>query len=444
MSVVHAETAPYLEAFRARRGEDPAPLALKRERALARFGELGFPTRRTEAWRFTDLRRLQRAPYPPADAAGEADAALVELYSLGVPSHRIVLANGRFVPALSRIGGLPAGSWFGPTASALAERPQFFDALDQGEARGDQPFVALNTAFFRDGFVLILEDGATLDRPVEILHLGRAEAPLSVHLRSAILAGAGSRATVIETFAGTGEYFANVATSVRVGQGAVLRHVKLQDEAASAIHIAATKVVLADAARYDGFALTLGGGLSRNDTFAAVEGQKAYCGISGAYLLRGRQDATNATFVDHAAPCSETREVFKGVVEDRAHGVFQGKILVRPEAQKTDANQTNRNLLLSERAAVDTKPELEIFADDVKCSHGATVGDLDETAMFYLRARAIPEAEARRMLIEAFAVEAIELVEEEAARAHLRRHLDRWLAAAHPKALNTKAPNPKD
>jgi Fe-S cluster assembly protein SufD len=435
MSVVHAETAPYLEAFRARRAgaADPAPLAERRRRALARFGELGFPTRRTEAWRFTDLRRLQRAEYLPSEGEGAPEAGLLERYALAGPAHRIVLANGRFVPELSAIGELPPGVFLGSTARALAERPALLDAIDEGEAQGNEPFLALNTAFFRDGFALILEDGVTLDRPVEILHLGSAETPISAHLRNLVVVGAGSRATLIESYAGSGEYFANVATSIRLGKGAALRHAKLQDEATSAVHIAATRVRLADEARYDGFVLTLGGDLSRHDSFARVAGQKAFCGLAGAYLLRGRQDATNATFVDHAAPCSETKEVFKGVVEDRAHGVFQGKILVRPEAQKTDANQLNRNLLLSERAAVDTKPELEIFADDVKCSHGATVGDLDEKALFYLRARAIPEAEARRMLIEAFAIDAVELVEDEAARAHLRRHLDRWLAAAHPK-----------
>jgi len=181
-------------------------------------------------------------------------------------------------------------------------------------------------------------------------------------------------------------------------------------------------------ARYESFVLTLGGRLSRHDCFANFAGEGAACGLFGAYLLKGEQEATNATFVDHAVPKCTTDEVFKGVVDDRAHGVFLGKIAVRPQAQKTDAHQLNKNLLLSPRANVDTKPELEILADDVKCSHGATVGDLDEQALFYLEARGIPADEARRMLIEAFAADAIDRIEDDAAlRAHLLAHVQRWL-----------------
>jgi Fe-S cluster assembly protein SufD len=217
-------------------------------------------------------------------------------------------------------------------------------------------------------------------------------------------------------------------TRVELAEGAALRHVTLQDDGDAAINTGIARVALATQARYDAFTLTLGALLSRADIIVTIAGERAYCGLGGAFLLRGRQEATIATLIDHAAPCSETSEVFKGVVEDRAHGVFQGKIQVRREAQKTNAHQLNKNLLLSPRAAIDSKPELEIYADDVKCSHGATIGDLDETAMFYLRTRGIPEAEARRMLIEAFAADALELVEDAPLQAYLRRHLDNWLA----------------
>jgi Fe-S cluster assembly protein SufD len=215
---------------------------------------------------------------------------------------------------------------------------------------------------------------------------------------------------------------------VRLGAGAALRHVKLQDEGSKAIHFGQVRAELAGDSRYESFVLTLGGGLSRHDSFVKFTGEGAACGLFGAYLLRGEQDATNATFVDHATPSCTTREVFKGVVDERAHGVFLGRIAVRPHAQKTNAHQLNKNLLLSPRATVDTKPELEILADDVKCSHGATVGDLDEEALFYLEARGIPAPEARRMLIEAFAADAIDQIEDDTAlRAHLAAQVQSWL-----------------
>jgi Fe-S cluster assembly protein SufD len=202
----------------------------------------------------------------------------------------------------------------------------------------------------------------------------------------------------------------------------------VQDETTDAIHFAQVRASIAADARYESFVLTLGGRLSRHDSFATFAGEGASCGLFGAYLLKGEQEATNATFVDHAVPKCTTDEVFKGVVDERAHGVFLGKIAVRPQAQKTNANQLNKNLLLSARANVDTKPELEILADDVKCSHGATVGDLDENAMFYLAARGIAADEARRMLIEAFAADAIDRIEDDAAlRTHLLKHVQRWL-----------------
>jgi Fe-S cluster assembly protein SufD len=418
----------YTDAFRADPGE-PVWLAERRRSGLARFAELGLPTRRQENWRFTNLRALETTLYPPA--AGEtviAEAALAP-QRLGAPSHRIVLVNGCYSAALSDVTRLPAGVRLGSLKAALQDLPELAADLFEGsEAVANQPFIALNTAFAADGFVLVLDDGVVLDRPVEILHLGRAASPLSVHTRHAVMAGKYSRASIVESHAGSGPYWRNAVAMIRLGEGATVRHVTLQDEAREAIHITATHVALAAASRYDAFTLTLGAQLSRADTIATINGEGAYCGVNGAYLLRGSQEATTATLIDHAAPGSETREVFKGVVEDRAHGVFQGKIRVRREAQKTNAHQLNKNLLLSARAAVDSKPELEIYADDVKCSHGATVGDLDETAMFYLQTRGIAEVAARRMLIEAFAVDAIELVEDAPIQAYLRRHLDNWLA----------------
>jgi Fe-S cluster assembly protein SufD len=418
----------YTGAFRADPAE-PAWLVERRRSALARFGELGMPTRRQENWRFTNLRALETADYPPQTDEIVVDETALAPYRLGGSSHRVVLVNGRFSPALSVIGALPSGVYIAPLSVALHERADLAAALFDGtDAVANQPFAALNAAFAGDGFVLVLEDGVALEVPVEIIHLGKAAAPQAAHTRSIIMAGKHSRARIVESHAGSGRYWRNLVSQVTLDEGATLRHVVLQNDGPEAINTGLNRVALASGARYDNFTLTFGAVLSRADSVVTIAGERAYCGIGGAYLLRGRQEATIATLIDHAAPGSETREVFKGVVDERAHGVFQGKIQVRREAQQTNAHQLNKNLLLSPRAAVDTKPELEIFADDVKCSHGATIGDLDETAMFYLRARGIPEAEARRMLIEAFAADAIELVDDKTAQAYLRRHLDTWLA----------------
>jgi Fe-S cluster assembly protein SufD len=424
----HAETAPYLAAFAAqRRGAELPWLARHRQDALARFEALGFPTRRDEAWRFTDLKPLQRAVYAPGEEGARAAPDLTVWRYPGA-AHRIVLVNGRFAPGLSQIGALPKGVWLASSVTTLAERPDLIEAaLDNTDTIGAQPFAALNAALFTDGFVLALEPGVALEVPVEIIHWGGA-AERSFHLRNLVQLGAGSRTTLIETFAGDGSYWTNAVATVSLGAGAALRHVKLQDESATAIHFGQARATLAKDARYESFVLTLGGRLSRHDSFVKYDGEDAACGLFGAYLLRGEQEATNATFVDHAVPRCTTKEVFKGVIDERAHGVFLGRIAVRPQAQKTHAHQLNKNLLLSPRANVDTKPELEILADDVKCSHGATVGDLDEEALFYLEARGIPAPEARRMLIEAFAADAIDQMEDDVAlRDFLATHVQRWL-----------------
>jgi Fe-S cluster assembly protein SufD len=417
------DLTPYLDAFASRPRD--ANDATRRD-AIARFGELGLPTRRQESWRFTNLRPLEKTFFPPAGPSRPASALVPAPYALGVPTHRLVLVNGYFSPELSQLGVLPEGVSLVPVAELLATAPSAIHGMMSG--RIDDSFLALNTALFEDGFALDVSYAVAVERIIEIVHLGHAEAPLSAHTRNQISLSGGSDCTIVETFAGSGPYWINDAIEIDVASGATLRHVVLQDDAAPAIHLSHRRVRLARNARYEAFTLTAGAGLSRQDTHVTIEGEKAHCSVNGAYLLRRNQESTIATLIDHAAPSSETREVFKGVVDDRAHGVFQGKIQVRQAAQKTNAHQLNRNLLLSPRAAVDTKPELEIYADDVKCSHGATVGDLDETALFYLVSRGLPEAEARRMLIEAFAADALDLVTDADAKTYLRRHLDRWLA----------------
>ncbi|MDR3516827.1 MAG: Fe-S cluster assembly protein SufD [Azospirillaceae bacterium] len=437
---ISEQVAPFVRAFRTAPGisDEPEWLCAHRDASIRHFAATGFPTRSAESWRFTDLRPLTASPILPApDAVPNAsERALADPppsdpppSELSVPTHRIILVNGRFIPRLSRIGALPPGVWLGSTADTVKARPGLIAAaFDASEIVGSQPFAALNAAFFADGFVLALEPGAVLETPIEVIHLGRTDTPVAFHLRNAIIAGSGSRATVIESTEGSGPGWTNAVTAITVDADASLRHIRIQNDGSEAIHTALTRATLARGARYENFALTLGARLSRQDIQVALSGEGASVALNGAYLLRGEQEATFAPHVDHQAPGCRTDEVLKGVMQDHAHGVFLGTIAVRPGADQTDARQLNRNLLLSPWAHVDTKPELEILADDVKCSHGATVGSLDEAALFYLQARGLDETTARHMLIEAFAADVIDTAAlGDILSAPLRRHLRDWL-----------------
>lgn len=419
---VKAEAAPYLDAFRADTSE-LSWLGDARRAALAAFGERGFPSRREEAWRFTSLRPLLDRKFLAAAAKGVGKAAIAD-YALVDGTHRLVFANGILQ---SQSGDLPEGVWLGSMARALREKPELVrGVVTETDLAGGQPFSSLNAALFADGFVLALEPGAIMERPIEIVHVAHATEAASIHLRNVIVLAPNSRATLIETYIGTGAYWTNAVTNIAVGDGASLTHVKLQNEGGEALHFGMVRATLATSAQYRNFALALGANLSRQDVQVLL-GDGAKVDVAGAYLQRGDQDTTNVIVIDHAAPNATTRELFKGVLDERSHGAFLGTIRVREGAQKTDAKQTSRALLLSDRASVDTKPELEILADDVKCAHGAAIGDLEKETLFYLRARGIGADEARRMLIEAFVLEAIETVEQPALREHLARHVRRWL-----------------
>jgi Fe-S cluster assembly protein SufD len=295
------------------------------------------------------------------------------------------------------------------------------------------PLVALNTAFMRDGLVLRVADGTVLDRPVQVVHIvDSGDTALALHPRTLIVAGDNSQATVIETFAGAdgAGYWTNAVTEVRVGQNASVRHLKRQSESVAAYHTALTQVRLGRDARYSSVALTVGGVLSRNEVKVAFEGEGAECKLAGGALLRGRQHADSTTEADHRVPHTNSDQVFRNVLDENAHSVFQGGVIVRQEAQKTDSSQSNRNLLLSAGAQADTKPELRIFADDVKCAHGATVGDLDKASMFYLESRGIPPKQAKALLIEAFIGEILDDVAEGVVRDHIESAIADWMVEA--------------
>jgi Fe-S cluster assembly protein SufD len=423
---VKPEARPYLDAFHGVAGE-PGWLARLREQGLNRFAELGFPSRRSENWRYLDLQALARHPLLPA----------VMSQPMGVPADlaldgagpRLVLVDGRVAPELSRLE-LPAGAWLGSMQAAIAERPDL--ARPMAGADADHPFAALNAALFADGFVLDVAPGVRIERPIEIVHLASGAGDASLHTRSLVNLGAGSRATVVETYAGPsdnkGRYWRNDVAAWRLGDGAALTRIALVEEGPDAVHLGEVAGRLGAKARLDGFVLLLGGGTVRQEIEAVLTGDGAVCHLDGAFLVAGREEANIVTTIDHTALGGTTSELIKGVAAGRGHGAFQGKIIVREGAQQTDARQTSRNLILGRRAVIDTKPELEILADDVKCAHGASVGQLDEAALFYLRARGIPEDEARRMLVEGFLREPIEGIADAAIRDHLLRRLSLRLA----------------
>src|SRR6516165_9999029 len=430
---VRPEARPYLDAFARRPSGEPEWLGACRRRGLARFAEQGFPNRRSEAWRYIDLRALEEEPMLPAATVRTAASAAIHdrlaEVAFGEAAYRLVLVDGRFAPELSAVEGLPAEAWLDGTARTIAERPDLVrSAIETSLADAERPFAALNTAFFGDGFVLDIPPAVALDRPIEIVHIASGGTGGSLHTRSLVAAGAGSRASILETFVGDGSYWRNDVVELRLAAGAEFARVALVEEAAEAVHIGELLAVLGPTSRLSSLVLLLGGRTVRHEATIRSSGEATQCALRGAFVLSERQEANIVTTVDHAAPAGETREVFKGVAAGRAHGAFQGRIMVRPGAQKVDAHQLSQNLVLSPRAAIDTKPELEIYADDVKCSHGAAVGDLDEAALFYLRTRGIAHEEARRMLIAAFVREVIDRVGSAPLREHLLARLARHLA----------------
>ncbi|HEX3860858.1 MAG TPA: Fe-S cluster assembly protein SufD [Stellaceae bacterium] len=426
------EARDYLACF-ARDITEPGWLAARRQQSMTRFAELGFPSRRSENWRYLDLQPLQQHPLLPARATATAtDEATLRrrLSAVSLPdgNSRLVLVDGRFSPALSNLK-LPKGVWFGSMAQAMRDRADLVQAaIEDNAADSAHPFTALNTAFFADGYVLDIAVELALDRIIEIIHLGSGATAGSFHTRSLISLGNGARARIVETYIGEGRYWRNDVVAVQLGTGAELSRAVLVEEGIEAVHLAQVDATLGTNSSFDGFALLLSGRRARQEANVRIVGEGARCRLDGAFLVAGNDEANIVTAVDHAAVGGRTRELIKGVAAGRGHGAFQGRIVVREHAQKTDAQQTSRNLIIGRRAVIDTKPELEIYADDVKCAHGATVGDLDEAALFYLRARGIPDDEARQMLIEGFLREAVEEIDDAAAREYLLRRLAARLA----------------
>jgi Fe-S cluster assembly protein SufD len=402
-------------------GDGPAWLADLRQAAAARFSSLGLPDRKVEEWRYTNLKPVQELLFSlDADSAGEVPTALIK------HSYRLVFINGMLQGGA---GDLPDGVKLAGVAQTMSESPELLAGhMGQISAGQDLPLPALNQALSRDGYILSIDPEVVLAHPIEVLFLSDAG---TCYPRNLILAGAGSRATVVEHYlgGGKGDYFVNAVTEVHAAAGAALQRYKIQQDAPGANHVATLAGQLADNARFENFDLNLGGQLVRSEIHMALQGEGAEASLNGIYLLRGKQHCDNAIQMDHVVGGTNSHQDYRGILDDKSHAVFQGKITVRPDAQGIEGHQLNKTLLLSDDAEIDSKPELQILADDVKCSHGATAGELDETGLFYLRSRGIPETEARQLLMTAFISETLAHIGHDDIRAGMEALVDDWMVA---------------
>ncbi len=408
-----------------------------RDAAWETYASAGLPHARVEEWKYTDLRRLLKDAYPPVPALSEAlngedisEALGTELASLDC--HRLVILDGQFRPELSDVSGLEGQGEVISLSEALADPS---DLLKKTLAQINPPkcdaVIALNTALMTGGIVLRIEDNAEFEKPVHIVHLFAARDAASVTSRNVIAIGAGVKVTLLESYVSHGSAPAqrNVVTELVAGDGSEVHHIKFQNENLETVHLTSWMMQLGADVTYNAFQFSIGAGLARNQIFVSFAGEGSSSHVSGAVMGRGRQHNDTTMVIDHAVPACESREFNKLVLDGSARGIVQCKVNVHRDAQKTDGHQMARALMLSEMAEFDSKPELEIFADDVVCGHGSTSGQVDDELMFYLRSRGIPEPQARALLIAAFVGEAIEKVENEPIREAFVTMAEAWLSS---------------
>jgi Fe-S cluster assembly protein SufD len=403
----------YLESLLAGQPQLPASslawLNRLRADAVDRLSALTVPTTRDEEWRFTDISPLTKMPFQPARSAPRLELADIERFILPEAAARLAFVDGVYAPQLSfNKAGIvvenlaPGASQHGATLEAHLGRYAEFQ---------HNAFAALNTAFLHDGALVVVPRNAAVAAPLHLLFVATRK-DVAAYPRCLAVAGAGSEVTVVEDFVALQDdaYFANAVTEIAVGDGARVRHIRVQRDSGKAFHLANCAVTLAKASRYQSVSVALGARISRYNLNVLQAAEGAECAIDGLALIAGRQLADTHTCIDHARPRGVSRQLHKCIVGGAAHAVFNGKIMVRPGAQLTDSSQSSRNLLLTGKAHVDTKPQLEIFADDVKCAHGATVGQLDAEEVFYLKSRGLPDAAARNLLTYAFGAEVIDRI----------------------------------
>ena len=412
MSVPHWQAA-----FAARVGHDePEWLAPMRQSAMSSFSALGFPTRALEDWHYTSLSSIADVPF--RIGAGNASTTVADLtpYMINADWPTIVLLNGTCSPSLSSLDSLATGVRVTDLATAWREQPALVQQHLGRIAVSEHAMTALNMGLMQDGVVVFVPKGVVTDTPIHILHVADATAGASATFpRTLIVAEQSSKVTVIESFVGLadGAYFTNHVAEVVVGENATVNHTKIQRESDRATHVSTTEVRQARDSHYVNFSMAMGATLSRTNVYTLLDGANCGATLNGLYLGKGSQHTDHQTRIEHAQPNCFSRELYKGVLDDASHAVFNGKVYVHPIAQKTDGKQSNHTLLLSPDAKIDTKPQLEIFADDVKCTHGATVGRMDEAGLFYMKSRGVPAETARRLLTYAFAADVLETIENE-------------------------------
>ena len=421
-----------------RSGSDALPgwLAAERSGALARVSERGVPTAKSEGWRYTGLRNLLEQGFLPVDEPVTAlePYDIEDLLIEGLDAHRIVLVNGRYAPQLSSQGALPRGVRVGGLREFLDREPDAVEGLlTRIAGDGSHVFASLNTAGMDDGLVLLLERGADPARPIELLHVSVGlDEPRVAQPRHLVSLADGARAELIERYVSLGDslYCTNALLEINLGRDAVLAHRRVQIESTNAFHITGLYLQQGENSRYDGVNIGFGGAWARTDLVVGFSGERAECDLKGLYLAGNKQLIDFHMDVHHGLPHCTSRENFKGIVYGKGKAVFDGRVYVAKDAQKTDAAMSNRNLMLSENAEVDTKPQLEIYADDVKCSHGTTVGQIEPEMLFYLRSRGISASVARRMLCLGFAGEIIDALDNEPLQRYVSEHVGQRLESA--------------
>jgi Fe-S cluster assembly protein SufD len=409
-------------------GAGPSWLPALRKQAFERFAALGFPTTRDEDWHFTSVTPIAEKTFRAVKSAPTTlKLSDLEQYIVDAEWNRLVFVNGRLEPALSNFSGLPADVTLTTLSEAIREEPAFLEEhLGKLASFDKAAFTAMNTAFVQDGTVLVVPKGENVETPIHILHVVDAQgAGAAFHPRLLVVAEAMSSVMLVESYVGLDKasYLVNGVAEVVVGNGARVDHYKVQRESAEAFHVGTAQVTQGRDSIYHSFSYAAGAALSRTNVYTKLADVNGEARLNGLYVLGASQHADHQTFVEHLAESCASRELYCGILDDQSHGVFNGKVYVDPIAQKTDGKQTNKALLLSPQARVDTKPQLEIFADDVKCTHGATIGRMDDMALFYLKSRGIGHENARALLTYAFAAEALETIEIDALRLSLERQV---------------------
>jgi len=403
-----------------------------RQAAITRFSELGFPTLRDEDWRFTSVAPIARSDFTLARDGRFAPSCreIGQFTFPGLACSRLVFVNGRYSPELSSLGLRSSGATLGSLAWFLDNDPGLAELhLARYADFQRDTFAALNTAFMEDGAFVHIPSGRVLPEPIHLLYISTAAgAPIITHPRNLILADADSQATIVEDYVslGSGAHFSNAVTEAVLGQNSVLSHYRIERESKEAFNVSTLRFQQGRSSSLASHSVLLGGALLRTNIHPVLAGEGCDCLINGLFLATGRQHMDNYMKVEHASPHCNSRQFYHGILAGHSRGVFHGRIIVHKAAQKTDAKQTNRNLLLSEDAQIDTKPQLEIYADDVKCTHGATIGQIDEDAVFYLRCRGIAEESARALLLFAFAGQCLQRMKIEPIRTHLEALVTQW------------------